>query len=198
MDSQKLDKKQIIIDSAFNLFAERGYAQTSMEDIVKVSGISKGGIYHYFTSKEEIFLEIAKMRMDKRHRADEEGLENISNKERLSKYMNWVLTGYFEEQVQKLSRFAFQFWSMHAKNELIGQKAKERYTIVYGKLSEILENGIRSGEFKEDLDIESMVYIIVSTLDGIGFVNGVMGIPFNENVIKTYKDMILERVCKEG
>jgi len=42
------------VDAAFEMFANRGYASTSISDIAKKAGVSKGLIYHYFSSKEEI------------------------------------------------------------------------------------------------------------------------------------------------
>ena len=43
-----------ILFNAANLFLEKGFANTSMNDIAKAAGISKGAIYHHFKSKEEI------------------------------------------------------------------------------------------------------------------------------------------------
>lgn len=46
-----------ILDVAMRLFAERGYEQTSMQDIIDgLGGLTKGAVYHHFSSKEEIFL----------------------------------------------------------------------------------------------------------------------------------------------
>ena len=48
-------KKEIIMDTATRLFAEKGYHATSIQDIVAGSGLSVGTIYLYFANKEEIF-----------------------------------------------------------------------------------------------------------------------------------------------
>lgn len=45
--------EQIIVVSA-NLFKERGYDKTSIQDIIDALGMSKGAIYHHFKSKEEV------------------------------------------------------------------------------------------------------------------------------------------------
>ncbi|ONH59115.1 hypothetical protein CcI49_18400 [Frankia sp. CcI49] len=45
-----------MLDSARQLFAEKGYAATSIIDIAERSGISVGGLYHHFGSKKQIFL----------------------------------------------------------------------------------------------------------------------------------------------
>ncbi|MBA4698589.1 MAG: TetR/AcrR family transcriptional regulator [Ruminococcus sp.] len=46
--------KNKIINAAAKLFSEKGYEETTMQDIMLLSGLSKGAIYHYFKSKQEI------------------------------------------------------------------------------------------------------------------------------------------------
>jgi|SRR5579863_145257 len=43
-----------ILEAAKNLFHLRGYSNTSIDDIVSASGLTKGSVYHYFSSKEEL------------------------------------------------------------------------------------------------------------------------------------------------
>lgn len=50
----KKNKKRIM-DTASTLFVEKGYNKTSINDIVKKAGMSKGGFYNYFDSKESLF-----------------------------------------------------------------------------------------------------------------------------------------------
>lgn len=51
-------RRQQIIDAARTLFATRGFARTSMSDLVEESGLSNGAIYRYFASKDEIIAAI--------------------------------------------------------------------------------------------------------------------------------------------
>lgn len=46
--------RQQIIDAAFEKFANEGFSKTSVAAVAKKAGVSKGLIYHYFSSKEEI------------------------------------------------------------------------------------------------------------------------------------------------
>ena len=46
---------KLILDAATHLFAEKGYDATSLQDIINETNLSKGAIYHHFSSKEEIF-----------------------------------------------------------------------------------------------------------------------------------------------
>jgi TetR/AcrR family transcriptional regulator len=53
--------RQRLIDIAVGLFAERGYATTSVREIVKGAGVSKPVLYYHFGSKEGLYLEIMRL-----------------------------------------------------------------------------------------------------------------------------------------
>ena len=48
-------RKQLILDAALAEFSARGYAATRIEDIAKRAGLSKGGFYAHYPSKEDVF-----------------------------------------------------------------------------------------------------------------------------------------------
>ena len=49
---------KLILDAATRLFTEKGFEKTSLQDIMNQTKLSKGAIYHHFTSKEDIFIKI--------------------------------------------------------------------------------------------------------------------------------------------
>jgi AcrR family transcriptional regulator len=49
---------ELILDSAIKLFCEKGYAETSINDIAEDADFSRTSIYQYFTTKEEIYVRI--------------------------------------------------------------------------------------------------------------------------------------------
>lgn len=55
-------RKEAIVKSAEKLFLERGYGETSLQDILDDLAISKGGFYHYFDSKNALLEEICRQR----------------------------------------------------------------------------------------------------------------------------------------
>jgi AcrR family transcriptional regulator len=54
----RAEKKQLIMDAALEVFAEDGYAHTSVERIAEHAGIAKGLIYSYFKSKDDLLCRI--------------------------------------------------------------------------------------------------------------------------------------------
>jgi AcrR family transcriptional regulator len=59
LTAQGMERKQQLLDRAAELFAERGYAETRVIDIVRAAGVAKGLFYWYFDNKEALFEELA-------------------------------------------------------------------------------------------------------------------------------------------
>jgi AcrR family transcriptional regulator len=53
-----LRRREAILATAADLFAARGYGQTSMQDLADATGILKGSLYYYFASKEEVLFQV--------------------------------------------------------------------------------------------------------------------------------------------
>ena len=49
-----IERRDQIIEAAERLFYEKGYEQTSVQDVLDALSLSKGGFYHYFQSKIEL------------------------------------------------------------------------------------------------------------------------------------------------
>ncbi len=58
LTEQGKERKRQLLDAAGTLFAERGYAETRVIDIVKQAGVAKGLFYWYFENKEALFREL--------------------------------------------------------------------------------------------------------------------------------------------
>jgi AcrR family transcriptional regulator len=57
-DDEPLERRQLILNAAAELFADQGYDRSSIRDIANRVGLLPGSVYHYFPSKEELFLAV--------------------------------------------------------------------------------------------------------------------------------------------
>ena len=76
----KAKKRKEIIESAINLFSEKGFYNTSVQSIVNDCGMSKGAFYHHFSSKEELHIAIFQYYFEQMSTL----LKEIDNKEHLN------------------------------------------------------------------------------------------------------------------
>ena len=64
MGEKSQQKKKYIIEKARQVFVEKGYRNVTMKDIIEACEISRGGLYLYFPSTKEIFLEVLKQEQE--------------------------------------------------------------------------------------------------------------------------------------
>ena len=88
--AQRKDKSQAmrekILNTATQLFIQKGSEKTSMQDIAQTAGISKGAIYHHFKSKDEIVLAVIRSRQELMEEEMKQWLkatENLTGREQL-------------------------------------------------------------------------------------------------------------------
>lgn len=92
-----------ILDVSLKLFSEKGYEKTTMQDIVKALGMSKGAIYHHFKSKEELVDAVSTYSFMKRNSfGNVHDFKNLNGLEKL----RWVLKNEFSNaEKQEVDRF---------------------------------------------------------------------------------------------
>lgn len=49
------DTKDLILKTAYNMFLYNNYEAVTINNIIKAAGLTKGALYHYYISKEELF-----------------------------------------------------------------------------------------------------------------------------------------------
>lgn len=195
-EESKQERISLILNHAFKIFSDKGYSDTTIDDIVNASGVSKGGIYTYFRSKEEIFLAIAEDRLINRKKLIASFTSSMSSKEKLSSYLQWILSWVIDEKNILQIKFTFEFWSVTSRNDAVKTFALERYNQVSKDLCALLKEGVTRGEFRKDLDVNSICYIILSSTDSIGFYTGIMGVKANDTIANNLVNMIINNICE--
>lgn len=104
---EKPSKKELILDAAREIFAEKGYHTATSEEIAKRAGVGKGTIYQYFESKQEIFTEMH-MRYLSEYSDSVTALidENSSFADNMRR-----LVDYHIDHMQELSRYGMRMMS---------------------------------------------------------------------------------------
>src|SRR6266850_8028837 len=71
-ERQSLERRERLFRAAMDLFARKGFAETTVEDITNVADLGKGTFFNYFPSKEHILLAFGEMQLAKLKAAFEE------------------------------------------------------------------------------------------------------------------------------
>ena len=73
-----MDSKEIILRKTFSLLLLKGFDAVSITDIQLVTGLSRGLLYHYFASKEDLFIQVTDKYFVKMFDFNLEKVENLS------------------------------------------------------------------------------------------------------------------------
>ncbi|MCA1029435.1 TetR/AcrR family transcriptional regulator [Bacillus timonensis] len=193
-DEYKEKKRKEILESALNAFSEKGFQLTTIDDIVSISGMSKGAIYHYFESKEDIYLQLLKMKTDSYISLLEETFQKLSSAtEKLDFLFSRYIDANLSEQWQRLIQVHIEFWINSTRHEEIKQYLIQRFNMQYrGFLAEVIKEGISTGEFNEKADPEIISSLFWGIIDGVCLHYSVIGDEYAyREVLQKAKEMIV-------
>jgi AcrR family transcriptional regulator len=159
------ERKKQILDAALSIFNRQGFDRTRMDDIAREAGLSKGLLYWYFESKQDLLLALldgvlAEMlqrveQIDRDHGSATDKLRVLAelsrqmvDKELISVMFNFFLQSLHDEQVQKA------FFDLY----------EEFLTFLAG----VIREGMVNGEFRDDLDPNHVAGAIAAAIDGLG------------------------------
>jgi TetR/AcrR family transcriptional repressor of mexJK operon len=88
-------KRDALLQSALALFAERGYEQTSIEDIAHRAGVAVGGFYQHFASKRQILQEASTLTLEAKSAALPDIRDGIARLVRQALQVDWAYAGAY-------------------------------------------------------------------------------------------------------
>ncbi len=155
--------KQRIIDSAWELFFEKGYANTTINDILHKADTSKGGFYYYFKKKDDLLNSLYVI-FDREY-------EKFYTK--LDKSQNAIV------QLEQVSQYVCYFIDANVSFELLSElyisqlaTRKQEHFLSPGRyyfrmVKEIIETGQERGEIRDDIDSFTLAQHILLLERGI-------------------------------
>ncbi|MCF8261043.1 MAG: TetR/AcrR family transcriptional regulator [Melioribacteraceae bacterium] len=156
-DRERLFKRNEILNASLRIFAEKGFKQTTLDEIAEVSEYGKGTIYNYFSNKEEIYTAIMEeVSFIFSSRIKEIYSENLSVFDFLTNLTKMFFEFYETNQPVFLLmvRIRTDFIESDALNK--SELFRCNHTETLGLYREVLQNGIDSGEIKP-IDIDNFI-----------------------------------------
>lgn len=160
--AKERNKVDVIVEAAAILFDRQGYIETSLRDISTEAGLSKGGIYHYFSSKHEILFYIIESYLDVLHDGVVEQLSQFDDPRSKIKFlMDRHMRIYIDRipEVRALLNYARALPEREHRHVRIKQK---QYASI---LTEILAE--MAGEKADEKKLRAVSYFIFGMYNSI-------------------------------
>jgi TetR/AcrR family transcriptional repressor of uid operon len=172
----KTEIREKIVDAAIITFSKHGYDRTKMDDIAETANLSKGTIYLYFKSKEELFYAISenniKALKEQLSVLFAKGEDLISDSQKF--YVNFRKTSEQSDKVF-LETIAESSRNQRLREMLYHQRMK-----VLDIVTEYLKLQIKKGFFRTDIDVDAIAIGLVSLYDGLS-ISKIIGIGEAQN-----------------
>lgn len=165
-ETYKEMKRKEIMEHALLCFADKGFHNTTIDDIVHRSGVSKGAIYGYFTSKEEMYIQLLQTGTEQMFERLKESFSGKSAADKIRtiirQYREKVLTYHWVST----GRVHMEFWLNSARSEEMKKIMISRYESYIQLLEEIIDEGKATGEFT-GVDSRRAASLFWAMADGI-------------------------------
>ena len=139
------DKKKIILMSAVKVLTTKGFYSSTIDDIVAESKMSKGAIYHYYSSKKDVYLAVIDMWEDQTQKLLAPALEEKSSARAIKQLFSLLakqlrIDGSFFNCLPTL-------WAIARHDEDFKKSMQKVYNRFQKFIELIILRGIKSGEF---------------------------------------------------
>jgi len=158
--------RQEIIRKAAPIFNQRGYEGAALSDLMKATGLEKGGIYRHFDSKQQLAAESFdyawNLALDTRFEGTNEIANTVDRLKQVVRNFRDRRSGLVPGGCPLLNTAI----DSDDGNPQLREKARRALRGWLGRLRSIVEEGQRSGAISRDIDSSELATLIVSTLEG--------------------------------
>jgi AcrR family transcriptional regulator len=162
----KQTSREKILQSAVQLFLGEGYEATSVNDICKHAGVSKGSFYHYFETKQVLFLSLMENWSSRVMQSVlGEPITEDSNAKDVLIQMPYQFNMAFAA-VPRGFPMLVDFWRQAMADPAIWKTAVEPYRYFMGFFMRIIETGQQDGSIRKEIDSEILARLLVAVAMG--------------------------------
>lgn len=161
------ETKERILHQAASLFNTQGYAGASISDIMRVTGLKKGGIYNHFQSKDELALQAFDYAIDLIRQRYGDALKNKRHAvERLQAIIS-VFSANIENPAIEggcpLMNAAVESDDAHP---MLRQRAQTAMDSWRNMVCKVIQKGIARGEIRPEVKADEVASVMISLLEG--------------------------------
>jgi len=166
---EKDQRRSAILNAARKLFFEKGFRYVTVENIARKAELSKGSIYLYFNSKEEIYTQILLNDIDKFNKKSSLIFQNGKSAAELVMAFAFIYVDFLLND-RELFRIMMTFM-LHTEDmnlaETVNQHIIEVTNNTVKIIETILQQGIEKGEFPSDINLRLSRNAMWGLLNGI-------------------------------
>lgn len=189
--------RDMIVAAVTPLFNTRGFAGTSMSEVLDATGLQKGGIYRHFRSKDDLAIAAFDYAVSLLHeRYDRTQAVAQSHVAKLLACVDAVASSIHAPPVLGGCPILNTAIESDDTHELLRERAAAAMMDWQERIRSIVRNGIGAAELREDIDPATVATVITSSLEGAIMVTSVLRDPGHMQKIAEHLRVWIESLRK--
>ena len=165
-EAKKEARRQEILIAATAVFAQKGFDGASMDDIVQASGLSKGGLYWHFKSKDDLIAAILSQFFSQEMVILDEIVTAVAPaSHKLQQLGQQIITDI--NQMTDLLTISLDFYALAARRESVREELNSYFHQYRGKLTNLIQAGIDEGEFEATVSAPAAALNLIAQFEGL-------------------------------
>lgn len=171
----KAEVRERIVQAAIESFGQTGFDRTKMDDIAKRLGLSKGTIYLYFKSKEDLFLGICEHNMS----ANSQDSELFTKRENVASDAEQIYDSIRRNE-RNMDKVTLEMVVESTRNPKLKKVMHDQHLMVHEHVTEMIRKKMDEGFINRGVDVDSLATALVALYDGLA-VNRMLGVSESAN-----------------
>ncbi|RDY71385.1 TetR/AcrR family transcriptional regulator [Halobacillus sp. SY10] len=163
-----------IMESARNVFIEHGYEHTTMKHVMESAGVSRGGLYQYFSNKEDLFEALLEEGLTDEAETTEDSLEKVESYWDLLMQLLFGEDGSPNTEMDPLAPSKLEFFITGRNNERRRAYGEKRYEMGLQIYDGLITKGQKSGEFSDRYESQIIARSIITFIDGLALDHAIL------------------------
>ncbi|MFC1962987.1 TetR/AcrR family transcriptional regulator [Chloroflexota bacterium] len=159
-------RRQEILEAALECFMNKGFHNTTMQDIYEITGLSPGAVYNYFTSKEEIIAAAAEISQQ----SNDELISMATAKDAHDTLCNigHTVSSLWEKMdISKAASLDFALYSEANRNPRIAELLRKNLGAATTQIADLVKQSQADGVINRELDSMAIAQVLVSLINGM-------------------------------
>lgn len=184
--------KEKLTEQSIRLFEKKGFSETSIQDIVDSIGVTKGTFYYYFSSKEELLMDIHLGYINNLLDHQERILnDDISCKQKLFEIVNMLISN-IKTQGPAAKIFFREINNLNEERLSLVIPKRDKFRL---NIENLILNGIKKGEFRAELNPHIITFGILGITNWSYQWFNPNGSASDREVAEIFVEMILEGIA---
>jgi AcrR family transcriptional regulator len=161
-------RRREIVEAARRCFIRSGFHQTTTDEICREASITPGGLYHYFSNKEELIKAVVRYAADSTLQTVHEARSAEPDpRSALRRVGEFFIRAFYDPDFDNVARLDLETWSESLRNPDLLRIIHEGRAATRNTVAQVIQGAVERGEYSEHVDPVALANLFAAIFTGL-------------------------------